>query len=152
MQYFWCASPLHLQCSYLIWFTSSSISPFLWIIIQDIESPRSLVTLDYQVLQALSLCRYFYYTYILWNFNLVLNQKSLDFKAFNQISNLTPSLVSSTRIISSAKSVHYGTSSWIYLVSLFISSGKIHALNVDHWCKTIVIGETHLWCLHLFSL
>ena len=63
----------------------------------------------------------------------LLNQKPLDFGASHQISYLalTPLIVSSTKIISFAKSIHEETSSWIDFMSSSITSEKRYVLNAD---------------------
>ena len=63
----------------------------------------------------------------------LINRKPLDSRASHQISNLalTPLLVSSTKTISFAKSIHEETSSWIDFMSSSISSEKRYVLNAD---------------------
>ena len=61
------------------------------------------------------------------------NQKRLDSRASHQISNLAliPLIISFTKTISSAKSIHQRTSSRIELVSSSITSAKRYGLNAD---------------------
>ena len=61
----------------------------------------------------------------------LLNQKSLNSRVSCQISNLTLTqlLVSSTKVISFAKRIHQGTSSWIDLMSSSITSAKRNRLK-----------------------
>ena len=73
----------------------------------------------------------------------LLNRKPLDSKVSHQISNLplTLLLVSSTKTISSANSIHQRTSSWIDLVSSSITSAKRYGLSIDPWCKLLTLAK-----------
>ena len=137
VKYTWCTSPLHLL-SLILWFTSFSISPSLWII-----DPRYQKLSLFSISWPSSLTVPLYMFWLLLNlhsmyFVLVrINRKPLDSWAFRQISNLTLTslLVSSIKTISSAKNVHQGTSSWINLIRSSITSAKSYGLKEDPWCK-----------------
>ena len=63
----------------------------------------------------------------------LLNRKPLASKVSHQISKLplTLLLVSSAKTISSTKSIHQSTSSWIDLVSSSITSAKRYGFSID---------------------
>ena len=142
-QHSWYTSPLHLLCSYPMIHILFNISIFMNYIDQrywklslfSISWPSSLTTPLIMFLLLLNIHpMYFVLT--------LLNRKPLDSKVSHQISNLplTLLLVSSTKTISSANSIHQRTSSWIDLVSSSITSAKRYG-EVNPWCKLVVIGN-----------
>ena len=143
-QHSWYTSPLHLLCSYPMIHILFNISIFMNYIDQrywklslfSISWPSSLTTPLIMFLLLLNIHpMYFVLT--------LLNRKPLDSKVSHQISNLslTLLLVSSTKTISSANSIHQRTSSWIDLVSSSITSAKRYGLSIDPWCKLLTLAK-----------
>lgn len=68
----------------------------------------------------------------------LLKRRLLDSKVSHQIPNLTLTLL----LVLFTKSIHQETSSWVGLVISSITSAKRYGLNVDSWCKLIVVANT----------
>ena len=134
------------QVAWILWLTSLLISPSFWII-----EPKYLKWLLIAVFLVYLVLRYYNLgfpvllnLYSIYSVLTLLNLKPRDSKFFLYISNsaFTPTLILSTRIISSANNIHHGISSWIVLISPFITMANKNGLNADPWCNPIVIEKS----------